>query len=829
MIHPIPLGEIPKAALRGEAALRADVAATSPAGPSRPMADATPIGVDLARRYELALQAAGQVFYSWESATGGVLRVSWNCREVLGYTAEELTGAPGRWVELIHPDDREGFVTMISPRPPGASSYRIQYRFRHKSGRLLILRDVGRLIADDEGRIVDLVGFVVDVTEKVREETRWRESESTLHHLFRCAPMGLYVLELLEDDVRILSANRSGVEKFGIPEEELRGRTLTQLGYSREEIDLWVSRYRRCLRSGRPKRYEYTFDSPSGRRWFSGTLARIDGGRPERPRFCFIAEDVTGRKDAEAALAESNRERQAIMDSIPDFLYVLDLEGRLVRWNRSLERSMGYSTEELQGRPAVEFFPSERQGEIATIIRDLFAHESEAETTSDVLRKDGTRASYEFVSAPLRDGEGRVVGMAGIGRDISDRLALEAALREQAQAVETINRAGLALAAEHDLEALVRSISDASVSLAGAYCGAFVPLGLADCRPPGALHSGAACRPSWRACPFLSRCARLAVPALRRSEPIRIDDVASDPRFRGRQSRPNGACQPLMSSLMVVPVKARDDVVLGALVLAHPVAGAFDQRAERLVAGLAAQAAVALDNARLVEGLQRSRDAIEAAYDETIAGWARALDLRDQETEGHSRRVAEMTVRLAAAMGVSGPDLVHVRRGALLHDIGKMGIPDGVLRKPGPLDPDEWAVMKKHPSYAYAMLRPISFLGPALDIPFGHHERWDGGGYPRGLRGRQIPLAARIFAAVDIYDALIYDRPYRKAWPRGLAVEHIRSLSGTHLDPEVVAAFLRIMDDPPPPEPPDACEPASRRGIPACSCTSAPNPESAAG
>jgi hypothetical protein len=184
---------------------------------------------------------------------------------------------------------------------------------------------------------------------------------------------------------------------------------------------------------------------------------------------------------------------------------------------------------------------------------------------------------------------------------------------------------------------------------------------------------------------------------------------------------------------------------------------------------------------------------LRRAYEATIEGWARALDLRDRETEGHSRRVTEMTVALARATGFGPEELEHLRRGALLHDIGKMGIPDTILLKPGPLTDGERAVMQRHPRYAYDWLSPIDFLRPALAIPYGHHEWWDGTGYPRGLAGHDIPLAARIFAVVDIWDALTHDRPYREAWPDDRALAHIRTLAGNHLDPGVVDTFLRFI------------------------------------
>jgi len=205
---------------------------------------------------------------------------------------------------------------------------------------------------------------------------------------------------------------------------------------------------------------------------------------------------------------------------------------------------------------------------------------------------------------------------------------------------------------------------------------------------------------------------------------------------------------------------------------------------------LAGQAAIAVDNACLFEGLQRATTELIAAYDATIEGWSRALDLRDKETEGHSQRVTELTIRGARMFGLSDTELVHVRRGALLHDIGKMGVPDAILNKPGPLDADEQEVMRRHPCFAYEWLAPIAFLRPALDIPYCHHEKWDGTGYPRGLKAEQIPLAARIFAAADIWDALRSDRPYRKAWPEERVCEHLLSLGGTHLDPDVLEAIL---------------------------------------
>ncbi|MBL8061949.1 MAG: GAF domain-containing protein [Anaerolineales bacterium] len=210
---------------------------------------------------------------------------------------------------------------------------------------------------------------------------------------------------------------------------------------------------------------------------------------------------------------------------------------------------------------------------------------------------------------------------------------------------------------------------------------------------------------------------------------------------------------------------------------------------------LSRQTAIAVDNALLFENLQRSNFDLASAYNATIEGWSRALDMRDKETEGHSLRVTELTLKLARIIGMQEQHMINVKRGALLHDIGKMGVPDSILLKPGPLTEDEWSIMRRHPQNAFDLLAPISYLRQALDIPYSHHEKWDGTGYPRGLKGEEIPLSARVFALVDVWDALTNDRPYRTAWPAEKALDYIRENSGIYFDPQIVNAFMSRFAD----------------------------------
>jgi putative nucleotidyltransferase with HDIG domain len=279
--------------------------------------------------------------------------------------------------------------------------------------------------------------------------------------------------------------------------------------------------------------------------------------------------------------------------------------------------------------------------------------------------------------------------------------------------------------------------------------------------------------------------------------PILTTNAQQDPRFVGQES----VIAFNLRSILCAPLKLKD-VLIGVLYVDNRVhTGMFQESDLNLITAFADQAAVAINNADLFEKLKRTNLQLEAAnielgiaYEATLRGWVRALDFRDKETEGHTQRVTVLTQRLAQTMGVDRESLEHITRGALLHDIGKMAISDEILRKKGPLTVEERAIMQKHPVFAYEMLSPIEFLRPAIDIPYCHHEKWDGTGYPRGLKGDEIPYAARIFPIIDVWDALTSDRPYRKAMPRDEVRRIVQADSGTHFDPLVVEAFMDLKD-----------------------------------
>jgi HD-GYP domain-containing protein (c-di-GMP phosphodiesterase class II) len=248
-------------------------------------------------------------------------------------------------------------------------------------------------------------------------------------------------------------------------------------------------------------------------------------------------------------------------------------------------------------------------------------------------------------------------------------------------------------------------------------------------------------------------------------------------------------------SILYFPLLLKEKAIGAFIVGTTRIIHQFTEKEIDLCYILSFQVALAVANAQLYKNAQQAIVDLTQAYDATLEGWSRVLDMRDHVTDEHTHRVADLTVVLARRMGIPESELGHIRRGALLHDIGKMGIPDAILQKPDVLSDTEWAIMQTHPELAYKLLSNIDYLASAMDIPCCHHEKWDGTGYPRRLRGEDIPLAARIFAVVDVFDALTSSRPYRKAWKREDALAYIKEQSGKHFFPEAVKAFLEMLGE----------------------------------
>lgn len=401
-----------------------------------------------------------------------------------------------------------------------------------------------------------------------------------------------------------------------------------------------------------------------------------------------------------------------------------------------------------------------------------------------VRRIDGLEAWHEVSLKAVKDSDGQVIWFDGIARDVTDRRKLEAEAARRVAQLQSLRNIDLAITSSTDLR-VVMEVFHAQVER---HCNP-TAWGVMRLDPQSGFLETFSYR-GWA--PLLPPCPRLRLgeghegrATMERRVVVEPELADSEPPCEHRECQERDHAR----SLVVAPLIAKGRV-MGVLRLFYKERFEPDAAWLEYLETLAGQGAIALDNAALFGDLTVARDDLALAYETTIEGWARALDLRDKETEGHSRRVTEITVSLARQMGIKPAELVHVRRGALLHDVGKMGIPDSILLKPGQLDPDERRVIERHASFGRDLLKPIRFLAPAMDIPWCHHERWDGSGYPRRLTGDEIPIGARIFAVVDVWDALTNDRPYRKAMSHDVALSLIEEGAGSHFDPEVVQVFI---------------------------------------
>jgi PAS domain S-box-containing protein len=493
------------------------------------------------------------------------------------------------------------------------------------------------------------------------------------------------------------------------------------------------------------------------------------------------AEIRNSRKHAEAAQQETEARTQAILENAADAIITIDESDDIESINASAGRVFGYAAVEVVGQKIRALLPESadigsagRNGEDKSGVT--------CETTA--VRKDGTQFPVELALSEVRFGK-RCIRTAFV-RDVTERKLANERIRRQVERLASLRTVELAINSSLDIGLTLNVIIDQVLTQLQVDAAAVL---LLDPNTQWLTHaSGRGFRTDM-------------APRIR----IRMGESYAGRAVLDRvlvrsTNTPGESPDQLVGAMMqaesfiecyAMPLIAKGQVkgVLEAFIRT-PIPAEDDWLDYFEV--LAAQAALAIDNATMFDRLQRSNAELALAYDSTLEGWSRALDMRDRETVGHTNRVTDKALELSRSLGMSDTELLHIRRGALLHDIGKLAIPDAILQKPGPLTDDEWKVMRLHPVYAHEWLSPISFLRHALDIPYCHHEKWDGSGYPQGLKEDHIPLSARVFAIVDVWDALMSDRPYREAWPKAKVRDHIAGLSGTHFDPKIVEPFLSL-------------------------------------
>ncbi len=493
-------------------------------------------------------------------------------------------------------------------------------------------------------------------------------------------------------------------------------------------------------------------------------------------------EERKERRLAEESLRESEEKFKGLAASAQDAIITMDAGGKISYWNESAARMFGYSAEEILGRELHALLTPDRYSDI---YRKGFEHFRETGQGPFIgkllnlvaLKKDGTEFPVEFsVSAFQMKGEWHAISIL---RDITERKKAEEMLHRQLEHMTAIRDIDLAISSSFDLRVTLSILLEKLIARLGVDAADLLLM------EKDTFYLNYTAGLGFRSAAIRKTRVRLGKgnvgrAALERRTLIIPDLSETVTRaLKGEEFK----------SYIAVPLIVQG-AIKGVLEIFHRKRLDPDSEWLGFLELLAGQAAIAIDRAAMFESLQKSNMELILSYDVTIEGWGRTLEFRDEDTKGHTERVAEKTLNLAKLMGVQEQDLVHVRRGALLHDIGKICIPDRILLKPDRLNEEENEIMKRHPVYAYDLLSAIPFLRPALDIPYCHHEKWDGTGYPRGLKGEDIPFHARIFAIIDVTDALLSERPYRPAWPKGKTYQYVKAQKGTHFDPKVVEAFL---------------------------------------
>lgn len=763
-------------------------------------------------RYRRLLEDAGDAIIITDVETGIILEANQKAATLVGHPLTELVGKPH---DMLHPPENpSGLISHL--RSHNEESPVVVESVLRRSDGSDVPVEISANLLNIGGRHI-IHGIFHDISERKRAEEAIRSSQERLEMALRGADLGLWDIDLVTDEAYF---NERWAEILGYQSSELwppHNKSWRMLLNPEDEARVNEA-LTACL-EGRSTFYEAEFrmQSQDGSwRWILSrgkVLARDAQGRPMR--LSGTHQDITDRKQAEEALARRAAEFEAvnrvstalrraetIEEMLPilleETLAVLDAGAGLIALFDPATGELEPSANRGWFARSTQVLPQSPEGSGDVYIAPNL--DTDAHTLAEFLqgippgyggacipiRSAQAAVGMLFVSAPLprefNQVEIRLLNtLADIAGNAIHRMRLHEQTERRLRNIFALRAIDQAISSNLDLRESLAVLLEQAVNQ---------------------LRVDAACVMVYS--PFTQRLRfstgmGFLTPAISRLDLSLGEGNAGQVALERRTLHVDNLSATGKIDLLKgegfieyygVPLVAKGQIK-GVLEIYHRSALHPEQEWLEFLETLARQAAIAIDNAELLNNLQRKNIEMALAYDSTLEGWSRALDLRDHETEGHTRRVVLLTERLARAIDMGESELVHIRRGALLHDIGKMGVPDSILLKPGPLTPEEWQIMRQHPQYAYEMLSPIAFLRPALDIPYCHHEKWDGSGYPRRLKGEQIPLSARVFAVADVWDALCSDRPYRPAWKEEKAVEYIIQESAKHFDPVVVDTFIR--------------------------------------
>lgn len=786
------------------------------------------------------------VAFLWRAEPGWPVEFVSENVSIFGYTPGEFTGGALSYAEIVHPDDLPRVADEVEHHTnSGKTEFIQEYRILDESGHAHWLHDHTWIRQDSHGVVSHYQGIVFDVSERKSIQENLQRANERLGAIVNASPLPIFIL----DPEGIVNFWNPAAERvFGWQEDEVLGQQLPIVApEKRAQFD---TLRRRVLMgesfSGEEAQRQRRDGSKIDISISTAPLRDSQGGIIG---IMAIVEDITARKQAEAALQNYTNRLEVLNKIDQAILAAHSLKDIAVAAIAGLHKSVPYA------RASVVVFDMESEtgkivaarGEEHPIIAagnsfalgSMTAIEDLLQGNPVILQLDqispGSSLEQALNAAGIRSvmrlpmiARGNLIGSLNLAslsdqaftleqveitQEVSNVLAIalqQAQMNEQLEQhardledlYDTTQRQLRQLASLRIIDKAITASSDLSTTLMifleqvvqrlqvdAADVLLFDPqTQVLDYAAGKGFRTRAVERASIRLGQAYAGQVALKHRLIHISGITTGTPSASPPEMFADVLLKEG-----FDEYYGVPLIAKGEVN-GVLEVFHRTTVKRNREWWGFLEALADQAAIAIDNIRLFEQLQRSNQELQVSYDSTLVGWSRALELRDQETRGHSERVTDMTLRLAAAMGMPQRELGDVRRGALLHDIGKMGLPDHILFKPGPLTKDEWEIMRHHPVWSYQLLASIPYLNNALDIPYCHHERWDGSGYPRGLIGDQIPLAARIFAVVDVYDALCSRRPYREAWSPQRAITYISDQAGVEFDPDVVQVFVEQID-----------------------------------
>ncbi len=717
----------------------------------------------------------------WKDENGKFVFCSPSCEKISGYSQEDYFRDPELINKLVHPDDRELHHVHQEFTNKGKSAGQIDFRIICPNGTVRWIGHACQPVFDESGVFRGTRGSNRDITEKKTAEEALRVNEEKYRSFTEKISDVIWVYDT---DTQRFTYISPSIEKLqGYSANEIINKPI-EFVIRPEDVPLLaelISLRKDAYRNGtEPPDKVYINEIEQPRKDGSLVFAEISTSFQTNPEtghieILGVSRDITERKKVELELQNELILTEAIFNSVPGVLYLYDSDGYLLRWNKRHEEMTGYSAEELDHFYLMDWYkdqPEDAEQVIKGVEKALKEGFSSAE--ANLTTKSGEKILFDFTAARLDIG-GKVY-FTGIGIDIRDRRAAENKIREQTADLERKNEEAIQYS-----RVLLSMLEDQKRVEEALEREQYLMRTLMDTIPDNIWFKDKEGR-------FL-RANQAQARVLGAPDPPAILGKTDFDFFSGEHAQ-------LAWDQEISIIQGGPPIISNDELLTYPDRPSAWVSVTKLpLYNETGEIIGTYGLARDITERKHAEQELQNAYEATLEGWAAALELREKETANHSRNVVDMTMELAAKFNFDSDELVHIRRGALLHDIGKMGIPDSILLKPGPLTDDEWTIMRMHPTFAYRLLSKISYLAPALDIPYRHHERWNGAGYPSGQKGEEIPLPARIFAVVDVWDALSSDRPYRPAWPSESVLNYLKEQSGIQFDPNVVNAFLEFLSD----------------------------------